>query len=401
MRTYHTPLDLVRSRHLENPVVCKRPDLLSRASRWFQENFPGDVLYAVKANPSDWVIDGLYAAGTDFYEVASLSEIELIAQRLPQARMAYLHPVKSRLSIRKAYFDYGVRIFAIDCEAELAKILEETGNARDLTLMVRLAVSSEHALFSLAGKFGITADAAPQLIKLARAHARELGVSFHIGSQCMEPVAYSGAMQAASRLIAAAGVTVDIVDVGGGFPCIYPGMTPPPMQDFVDAIETAFEPMLVHDNAKLWCEPGRALVAEAESVVARIDLRKDNTLYINEGSYGALFDAVHASWRFPIRALRQNPADLTGLAEFSLFGPTCDSIDAMPGPYALPADIAEGDYVEIGMLGAYGTSLATGFNGFGQYDYVTVEDQPFASMFDTSTSAPAASGAFIDEEFAR
>lgn len=385
MHTYHTPLDLVRSRHVESPVVCARPDRVAQASHWFQDNFPGEVLYAVKANPSAWVLDVLYKAGTRFFDVASIPEIQLVAEHCPAARMAFLHPVKSRESIRRAYYEFGVRIFALDCEAELNKILEETNHARDLTLIVRLAVSNDGALFSLAGKFGVPAYEAADMIRTARAHADELGVSFHVGSQCMQPSAYRSAMLEASRLIAQAGVTVDIVDVGGGFPSIYPGMNPPPMDEYISAIEDAFEEMMVLENADLWCEPGRALVSEAESVLTRVELVKGDALYLNDGAYGRLFDAAHAKWPFPVRLHRRhstaNGKASAETASFRLFGPTCDSLDAIPGPFELPADIAEGDIIEIGMLGAYGTALATNFNGFGSVEYVAVEDMPWPSMF--------------------
>lgn len=311
-----------------------------------------------------------------FFDVASLREIERVAARCPDARMGYLHPVKSRESIRRAYFDYGIRIFALDCEAELHKILEETGGARDLTLVVRLAVSNDGAVFSLAGKFGVPAFEAEDLIRLARAGADELGVSFHVGSQCMQPSAYRTAMLEASRLIAQAGVTVDIVDVGGGFPSIYPGLTPPPLAEYVNAIEDAFEEMMVLENAELWCEPGRALVAESASILTRVELRKGDALYLNDGSYGSLFDAAHAKWPFPVRLHRPVGESIAQSAAFRFFGPTCDSLDAMPGPYELPADVREGDLVEIGMLGAYGTALASRFNGFGETETVFVDDRP-------------------------
>ncbi len=395
MRTYQTPLDLVRLRHLENPVVCARPARLAKANLWFQDNFPGEVLYAVKANPSDWAIDALYESGMRFFDVASLREIALIAERCPDARMGYLHPVKSRDSIRRAYFDYGIRIFALDCEAELHKILEETGGARDLTLVVRLAVSNDGAVFSLAGKFGVPAFEAADLIRLARAGADELGVSFHVGSQCMQPSAYRTAMLEASRLIAQAGVTVDIVDVGGGFPSIYPGLTPPPLADYVNAIEDAFDEMMVLENAELWCEPGRALVAESASILARVELRKGDALYLNDGSYGSLFDAAHAKWPFPVRLHRPVGDSTTQSASFRFFGPTCDSLDAMPGPYELPADVREGDLVEIGMLGAYGTALASRFNGFGESETVFVDDSPWPSLYDTQPDSTDDEGARV------
>ncbi|WP_371393935.1 type III PLP-dependent enzyme [Glycocaulis abyssi] len=382
MSEHQTPLDLVRLRPVDGPVACARPDRLAVASRWFQEHFPGEVLYAVKANPSPWVIDALYAAGHRWFDVASLPEVELIASRCPDATMAFMHPVKSRRAIASAYHDHGVKIFVLDCEAELQKILQETGHARDLTLVVRLAVSNDGATLPLAGKFGANETEAPDLIRLARAHAYELGVSFHVGSQCMAPSAYRAAMMEASRLIARAGVTVDIVDVGGGFPSIYPGLTPPPLEDYVRAIEHAFEDMMVLENADLWCEPGRALVAEAVSVLTRVELIKGDAVYMNDGSYGCLFDIVHARWSYPMRVHRANGEPSAQTAPFRLYGPTCNSIDSMPGPYDLPADLKEGDVIEFGMLGAYGTAMATRFNGFGDVETVTVSDYPWHSLYD-------------------
>jgi len=379
---YDTPLDLVRSRPVEGPVACARPDRLTAAAAWFQTHFPGEILYAVKANPSPWVIDALYAAGLRWFDVASLPEVELVAARCPGAVMAFMHPVKSRNAIRTAYFEHGVKIFVLDCEAELEKILAETGHAPDLTLVVRLAVSNDGAALPLAGKFGAGEAEAPELIRKARAHAAELGVSFHVGSQCMSPGAYRSAMMEASRLIVRAGVTVDIVDVGGGFPAVYPGMIPPPMEDYVATIKSAFDEMMVLENADLWCEPGRALIAESVSILTRVELVKGDAVYLNDGAYGCLFDMVHARWPFPMRVHRRHgtPSQDTGL--FRLYGPTCDAIDSMPGPYALPVDLAEGDVIEIGMLGAYGSSMATRFNGFGDVETVTVADFPWASLYD-------------------
>ena len=219
--------------------------------------------------------------------------------------------------------------------------------------------------------------------------AAELGVSFHVGSQCMAPAAYRAAMMEASRLIARAGVTVDIVDVGGGFPSVYPGLVPPPLEDYVSAIESAFEDMMVLENADLWCEPGRALIAEAVSVLTRVELVKGDAVYMNDGSYGTLFDMVHARWPFPMRVHRAGGEVSEQTAEYRLYGPTCDSIDSMPGPYTLPADIREGDVIEFGMLGAYGTAMATRFNGFGDVDTVKVNDFPWVSLYDQKLVRPA------------
>lgn len=388
MLSFATPLDLVRNMRPEGPVACVRPERVSIAVGWFQENFPGEVLYAVKANPSPWMIDAAYAAGQRWFDVASLNEIELVRARCPGATLAFMHPVKSRHAIREAYFRHDVRIFVLDCEAELAKIIEETRGARDLTLVVRLAVSNTDASLPLTGKFGVTTDRAPDLLRAVRGHAAELGVSFHVGSQCMNPDAYRVAMEQASRAIKRAGVTIDVVDVGGGFPSIYPGMEPRPLQAYVDVIADAFEDMPVLMNADLWCEPGRALCAEASSILVKVELVKDDAVYINDGAYGNLFDAAHCRWSFPIRVHRVSGTVSEAVRAVKLYGPTCDSIDTMEGPFALPADIAEGDYIEFGMLGAYGVAMQTRFNGFGKTLDVVVEDYPWASLYTRDPAQP-------------
>jgi ornithine decarboxylase len=376
------------------------------AARWFRHTFKGDVLYAVKANPSPWVIKALAECGIAGFDVASIREIELVREHAPDARLAFMHPVKSRRAIAQAYFDHGVRVFALDSHAELAKIIEATGEAGDLALMVRLAVDAPGAAYTLTGKFGVDQASAPELLLAARRATDDLmGVSFHVGSQCMRPSAFQAAMAQASRALVRAGVFADVVDVGGGFPSIYPGMLPPDLSEYAAAIDRGFAEMMVHETTELWCEPGRALVAEGSSLLTRVELRKGDALYLNDGAYGSLFDAAHAKWPFPVKRLRaaEELAD-TPLRPFQLYGPTCDSLDHMPGPFWLPEDIAEGDHVEIGMLGAYGVAMATGFNGFGEMDAVIVEDAPMASMFGLaprSIRAPAGENTVIKLSRAR
>ena len=381
MHTHHTPLDLVRERSPERPVALVRPDAVAVAARWFRDTFKDDVLYAVKANPAPWVIKALVKEGICAFDVASIPEIELIAEHAPRARVAFMHPVKSRKAISEAYFDYGVRTFALDCHEELTKILDATGQARDLNLMVRLTAPNHGSAYPLSGKFGIEPEAATSLLLSARRATQDLmGVCFHVGSQCMRPTAYQGAMSAASRALVRAGVFADVVDVGGGFPSVYPGMVPPVMDDYAQSIQRAFSEMMVHETTELWCEPGRALVAESSSVLVKVELRKGDALYLNDGAYGNLFDAAHSKWPFPVKLIRDGEAS-PSLKPFRFYGPTCDSLDVMPGPFWLPEDIADGDYIEIGMLGAYGVAMNTRFNGFGKTDTVVVQDPPMASMF--------------------
>ena len=382
MHTYHKPLDLVRERSPERPVAFVRPGALALAARWFRANFTGDVFYAVKANPSPWVISALAASGIVNFDVASIHEVRLVDEHAPGARMAFMHPVKSPEAISAAYFDHGVRTFSLDSHAELAKILSATGGAQDLNLIVRLAVDAGGAAYSLSGKFGVSAFEAPELLRAARQATRELmGVSFHVGSQCLRPSAYQAAMAQASRALVRAAVFADVVDVGGGFPSVYPGMTPPDLSEYIAAIDRGFGEMMVHETTELWCEPGRALVAEASSLLARVELRKGDALYLNDGAYGSLFDAAHAKWPFPVKLVRPTEGDDAPLRPFQFYGPTCDSVDHMPGPFLLPEDVREGDHIEIGMLGAYGVAMATRFNGFGEVETVAVEDPPMASMF--------------------
>jgi ornithine decarboxylase len=356
------------------------------AARWFQDSFQGDVFYAVKANPSPWVLETLAANGVTSFDVASIPEIELVAQHAPGSRMAFMHPVKSRRAIAQAYFDHGVKTFSFDTHEELQKILEATGGADDLSLIVRLAVSAEGAAYSLSGKFGVEGHEAPGLLLAARRATQDrMGVSFHVGSQCMRPTAFQAAMAQAGRAIVRAGVMVDVVDVGGGFPSVYPGMVPPDMSAYVDSIHRGFADMTVHEETELWCEPGRALVAEASSILTKVELKKGDALYLNDGSYGSLFDAAHTKWPFPVKLYRGEGGEARevegSLRPFRFYGPTCDSLDHMPGPFWLPEDVREGDYVEIGMLGAYGVAMNTRFNGFGDAETVAVEDAPMASMY--------------------
>ncbi|MBV8593376.1 MAG: type III PLP-dependent enzyme [Caulobacteraceae bacterium] len=381
MHTYHTPLDLVRERSPERPVALVRPGAVDVAARWFRQTFKGDVLYAVKANPSPWMIRALHAAGVTAFDVASIPEIELVSAHAPGARMAFMHPVKSRAAIARAYAEFGVRTFVLDSHDELRKIREATGHAADLNLIVRLSVETTGAAYSLAGKFGVSIADAPDLLLATRRATDELmGVAFHVGSQCMRPSAYQAAMAQASRALVRAGVFADVVDVGGGFPSVYPGMVPPDLEDYTAAIERGFAEMMVHETTELWCEPGRALCAEACSLLTRVEARKGDALYLNDGAYGSLFDAAHSKWPFPVKLVR----DGEGTAElkpFRFYGPTCDSVDHMPGPFWLPDDVREGDHVEIGMLGAYGVALASRFNGFGDVETAVVEDAPMASMY--------------------
>jgi ornithine decarboxylase len=380
----------IAKRRPVQPVTLLRPHAARRAARFFSEKFPGRSLYAVKANPSPDLLRLLWENGITHYDVASIAEVRLVAETLPQAVLCFMHPVKAEEAIREAYFDHGVRTFSLDSLEELDKILEVTGSPSDLNLCVRIRVSSDHAKHKLAAKFGADPAEMRALLMAARQAADALGICFHVGSQAMTPAAYSDAMERVRAAIVEAAVTVDIVDVGGGFPSIYPGMEPPPMEAYFEVIHKAFESLPISYSAELWCEPGRALTAEYASVLVRVEKRRGDQLYINDGAYGTLFDAAHCSWRFPVRLVRDGGSDAREMA-FSFYGPTCDDMDHMAGPFMLPADVGPGDYVEIGMIGAYGCALRTAFNGFASDHGESVGDEPMATLYGAIEQDEAAS----------
>jgi ornithine decarboxylase len=367
-----------------------RPHAARRAANWFLANFPGRVLYAAKANDAPQIIDALVDAGIRAFDVASLVEIERLAG-VKDAELYFMNPIKSRGAIARAYQDFGVRSFAFDSDEELDKIVAETGGAQDLTLFLRVACPNTHSLIPLEGKFGVSSEDAPALLLRSRQIASRLGITFHVGSQAVVPAAFGEALRQIGQLIVTSGVLVDAVDIGGGFPSRYPHSDPPELSSFMEEIVGAADELAVKHSCELLCEPGRALVAEAESVIVRVDARRGNALYVNDGAFGTLFDAAYSGFRFPVRLAATARRKTKPVTEFTLYGPTCDSSDYLPGPFILPACVGEGDYIEIGQIGAYGRVLANHFNGYGQYDEVVLTDEPMLSMYDTAVDeAPAA-----------
>ena len=385
MEKHASAVALIGTRKPDRPVLGLRPQAVARAARWFLDTFPGDVAYAYKANSSPFLIGALYGAGVRNFDVASLPELE-DAATIPGVQLHFMHPVKARSAIRRAYHGLGVRSFSLDSEDELRKIVEETsgpnGPARDLVLYVRVAVPAKNSRVPLERKFGVTGAKAARLLVKTRQVADELGITFHVGSQTTTPDAYVSALAEVHRLIVKAGVVVDRIDVGGGFPSRYADSDPAPLADFVEAIRVGIDKLPVLEDVHVMCEPGRALSAESESLIVRVDARRGNDLFINDGSYGTLFDAAHLGFVFPTRRVSRPAEEGEPLMAFELWGPTCDSIDHMKGPFLLPASIREGDYLEIGNVGAYGRAIAGQFNGYGSYEEVILLDDPMLTMYE-------------------
>lgn len=362
----------------ELPTYITRPHELAEDARNFVNLFPGDVVYAVKCNPEKHVLQTLAKNGVHSFDVASLEEIVAVRKVAPKAKLFYMHPVKSPEAIRRAYFDYGVRAFVLDSKDELYKILRETELAQDLELFVRLALpKNKKAMIDFSSKFGALPTEAAELLQLSRSISTKLGLCLHVGTQTTDPAVFKRAIKVAATVIKASGVTVDVLDVGGGFPVEYPDQPVPHLSVFVEAIkEGLHQAKLSHMN--LMCEPGRALVARSGSLVVRVEGRKGDILFLNDGTYGGLFDAGgQLKGRFPVRRVggadkfkewggqAQFRAGNEALTAFRFAGPTCDSIDMMEGPFMLPDDIKAGDWIEIGQTGAYSIAMRSNFNGFG------------------------------------
>lgn len=361
----------------ENPVYCVRPHVLRDAARRFVSAFPGRVLYAVKCNAEPMFLDALHDGGVRDFDTASLVEVELIAGRYADAHRHFMHPVKRRAAIGQSYRRYGVRHFVVDHPDELDKIIGEIGVDPDVVILVRVATARGAAVYDLGGKFGCGIDEAATLLDAASERGYRVGICFHVGSQCLTPASYTAALRLVAEVLARTSARIGVLDVGGGFPSAYVGVSPPPLEDYIAAIRDGVAALNLPEECELWSEPGRALVAEGASLVVRVELRRDHQLYINDGVYGSLSDLNIPGIQFPMRALRPGGEFAPEVAPFSLFGPTCDTVDVMRGPYLLPADIREGDYIEIGQAGAYTTALRTRFNGFHADRFVEVTDDPF------------------------
>jgi len=385
MRKFKNVNELVNTLKPNNPVYCIRPEAIKTSTEFFKKNFPGKVLYAVKTNPNEKVLKNIISNKIEDFDVASIDEVKLIKKLKPDANLYFMHTIKSREDISDAYFNFGVKNFALDSKDELLKILESTNSAKDLNLYVRIAISNEHAEIDLSRKFGASSSEALGLVRLCKEHAKKLGISFHVGSQCMHKISFFKAIKEIGNIIKKTKIIPDTINVGGGFPSVYPDLTPEPLENYINEIKIALSSLKLPNNPELICEPGRAIVAESGSAIVKVILRKKQKLYINDGTYGTLFDAGVPNFIFPSKMLSNGRIQSKKVTAFSFFGPTCDSLDYMKGPFLLPNNIKEGDYIELGQLGAYALTFRTKFNGFYSDNIVEVNDKPIMSIYgDTS-----------------
>ena len=382
MEKFKTVEKLVNQLRPDEPIYCIRKTSIQVASKFFQNNFPGKVLYAVKTNPHPFVIKTIIDSGIKNFDVASINEIKAIKDIDKTVKCSFMHTVKSRESIKEAYFNYGVKTFSLDSKDELIKIIESTGQAKDLELFVRVAVSNEHAEIDLSKKFGALTSEANGLLRLTKQYAKKIGLSFHVGSQCMHPISYSKGIKEIGNIIKRTKIIPDYINVGGGFPTIYPDLIPQSIESYFNEIQDALKNLKLENLPEIICEPGRAIVAESGSTIVRVNLRKKQKLYINDGTYGTLFDAGVPNIVYPSKLITNGRIVSKKLTSFDFYGPTCDSMDYMKGPFILPNNIKENDYIELGQLGAYGLTFRTDFNGLYSNNIFELEDRPIMTMYD-------------------
>ena len=386
MQKFKSVDKLVNQLKPTEPVYCIRRDSINIASKFFQNKFPGKILYAVKTNPHPLVLKTIVESGINDFDIASIKEVEAIRSVSPDAKCSYMHTVKSKESINEAYFKYNIKTFSIDTKDELIKILNSTNQAKDLKLFVRVAVSNEHAEIDLSKKFGAQTSEAIGLYRLTKQYAKKIGLSFHVGSQCMHPISYSKGINEIKYIIKKTKIVPDVINIGGGFPTIYPDLVPQSLDSYFEEIKNSLNKLKLEKKPEIICEPGRAIVAESGSTIVRVNLRKKQKLYINDGTYGTLFDAGVPNIVYPSRIITIGRIISKKLTSFDFYGPTCDSMDYMKGPFILPNNIKEGDYIELGQLGAYGLTFRTQFNGYYSDSIYEVCDDPIMTMYDKETN---------------
>ena len=223
------------------------------------------------------------------------------------------------------------------------------------------------------------------LMRLCKQHGKKVGLSFHVGSQCMHKISFSKGIKEIGNIIKKTKIIPDVINVGGGFPSVYPDLKPEPLENYMTEIKRGLENLKLEKLPEIFCEPGRAIVAESGSTIVKVKLRKKNKLFINDGTYGSLFDAGVPNFILPSRMISNGRVQSKKITTFNFYGPTCDSLDYMKGPFMLPNNIKEGDYIELGQLGAYALTFRTNFNGFYSNKIVEVNDKPIMSLYDDTT----------------
>jgi ornithine decarboxylase len=363
-RPFETIEEMLATLRPREPVYCIYPGAYRRGARRFLQGFPGRVLYAVKANDHPSVLRLLHEAGVDAFDCASVTEIALVRQHCPAATPFFMSPARLRGAAEEAFHEHGVRHFLVDDPTGLRQLLMEIDPAESV-IFARMVARHDSAMMDFSGKFGAAPKAIPDLLSEIAGMGAEPALAFNVGSSVTSPEAYARSLALAAGQLAGLPFKVRLLDIGGGFPLPYPGFEVPPLEAFFETIAALRDEIPLADGGQLLAEPGRALAAPGLSAVVEVLLRKDERLYINDGMFGIFWELrFKGHKRYASRVFRNGREHHAEAADFHLFGPTCDGSDALPEPFQLPADIAPGDHIEFGRIGAYSLAGRTHFNGF-------------------------------------
>ena len=374
IKTYPNVTELLRQSDPHQPVYCIFPHVYRNSTQEFLEGFPGRVLYAVKANNHPAVIEVLHHSGVQHFDCASLQEVELVYKHCPGASMYFMNPVRFEGDARIAQLQFGVRHFVIDHESGLRPLLDEIDASKSV-VFARMAVSHASAQADLSSKFGAPPSDIPDLLQQISSAGAEAALAFNVGSGVEDPEAYSYALDIVNGVLSNSAQPVRLVDIGGGFPKSYPGLSVPPLTEFFKRVTDSSRELPLANNGELLAEPGRALSAPGMSAISRVLLRKTDRIYLNDGLYGAFWELrFKAHLEYSCRVFRNGKPLQGNTASFQVFGPTCDSTDQLPVRLTLPHDIDVGDHIEFGNIGAYSLSGRTDFNGFYSDNIVSITD---------------------------
>ena len=327
------------------------------------------IFYAVKANPAPEILSLLSELGSSF-DTASIAEIEMVlAAGATPDRISFGNTIKKERDIARARA-FGIDLFAVDCVAEVEKIVRQAPGAR---VFCRMLTDGAGADWALSRKFGCSPEMAIDVLETAhRLGLNAYGISFHVGSQQNNPLAWDKALEAAAtafRTLGERGITLSMVNLGGGFPTRYLKDVPL-VGTYADAIYSSVRQHFGNRLPETIIEPGRGMVGDAGVIKSEVVLisRKSNDdptrwVYLDIGKFGGLAETMDEAIRYPIRT----PHDGGDSEPCIVAGPTCDSVDVLyeKNPYPLPLALEIGDELLIEATGAYTTTYSSvAFNGF-------------------------------------
>jgi ornithine decarboxylase len=367
LNSFPSVVELIKAETPEQPVICILPERLRKQVKLFADGFPGKVLYPVKTNHDNDVLKVLWQSGVRDFDTASIGEIRQVKGLFPDAKCYFNHPVKPVSAIREAYEKFGIADYVIDHVGEFEKLKLIVPPGRDIILQIRLAPHNPDAEIEFSEKFGAEENEAVELLKMADAAGYSVAVSFHTGWQTTNANAYNEAIKLATKVLDGAVVEPKYLNMGGGFPSHFKTV---PLAQYFEAISASRQDMGAWSQVPFYCEPGSATVTYGQGVLIRVELRKDEALYFNDGIYGALAE-LPCLKTMPPHGAYSADGEINGpFKSFTAFGPTCDSGDVVPLKFELPATIKTGDWVYIENLGAYSNALITSFNGFDTHEKV-------------------------------